>query len=449
MFANRRTVRRKRPRHSLKRRIARKRQIIRPQLQDFIVEKPSFDASGSSLYLWMYVASEVPGSTQRILKEQRKPIVLSLRQICADVIAANPESICSSYLEDSPWTCWRFVWESALRQGMDLPSLFRAFAEKFGSEPSFRCHAEIEGTIGRLHETTADLKHSALLSCLVPTHLKHRIDNVFCNISISDFVHFVSCTANCGLVIDCSKMPLLTVANLVALCKIPNLEAIDLSHNRLVDDQFLYTLNSCLVSQCARISILRVYGCPSVTIKGISALIAADERSMLALIETDVFVKSDSMFSSKLLHSTDEEKYNPIPGTRWKSIIDEQSPLGLLGKHSLATKVNYLLRLTNISRSSHIIWDIKFFNQVAEQSTSIKTFNDIVWRLRLQLGTTMRMSSPYMYIKDPSCKIPMIVKEATVKIQKPNEGSTVSVPRLNGRKPKHVKTDANTFFLGN
>lgn len=443
MFAKRRLARRKRPRFPLKRRVVRKRQILRPQFLNAVEEKPTFDASGSSLYLWMYINPEVSVAKQ---EAECKASVSSLRQICANVVAANPESICTSYLQDASWTCWKLVWESALRQGMDLPSLFRIFAENFGTEPSFRCHTEVEGIIERLHDSTADLKRSALLACLVPTHAKHRMDNVFSNISISDFVTFVSSTANCSAVVDCSKMPLLTTANLLTLCKIPNLGAIDVSYNRLVDDQFLYTLNTCLVSQTSKLNLLRVCGCPGVTTKGISALIEANENSLLVFIETDIYLTSLSMFSSKFLHVPDLQQDAPIPGTRWRSVKDEHSALGLLGRHSLATKVNFLLRTTELFKSAAVIWDIKFFNQVAEQSTSIRTFNETVWRLRLQLATTRKMTSPYLYIKDANTVVPRIVKEE-VKLDKTTEAA-IPVPKPSVRKPKHVKTDANTFFFG-
>ena len=451
MFAKRKYARKRRPRRPSKRRMTRRRNILRPA-DPVILEKPIFDAAGASTYLWMYVKPG-PAAPANTPGEHSTPQrVRSLRQICADAVAANIDSICPAYLEEASWACWRAVWEAALHMGTDLPSVFAIFAEAFGSEASFRSHASIDGVIERMHRATQELKRSALLTCLIPSHGKHRVENVFLNISVGDFAQFVGAVHDCAVVLVCSRMAPFTIANLVALCNIGTVEAVDLSNNPIVDDQFLFTLNTCLVNGKSSLKLLKVCGCPGVTHRGILALLQACESSLLAYIETEVRLIPESTFAQSFLHRPVPAEDAPVPGTNWRA-ISEQSTMAMLGRQSLAMKFHYILRVRKLVSCSSVLWDFKFLSEVADQFAQLTDLHDAAWRQRLQCATMKKFELPYMYIKDTGMDVVLRVMKHKVKLEHaPDAPREPEMPpesaKCASRKPRRVITDANSFFFG-
>lgn len=448
MFAKKKYSRKQTRRKPLKRRVIRRKQILRPKDVPFPYEKPSFDASGVASYAWMNVTSGCLNGS--LLKSPRTGIAPSLRQICAKALAANADSICPSYLKEASWECWQLVWENILQQGMDLPTLFRSFAAAFGGESSFRSHTPVEGIIERVHGTIADRKRSALLTCLIPTNLKHRLENVFSNVSVFDFSAFVGTLRNSCTIIDCSRMPVFTSSQLLALCNIPTVRAIDISYNQVVDDQFLYTLNTCLVTKKSQLKLIRVCGCNAVTNRSIMALLEAREESLLIYIETHNRLATESMFISRFMAELDLSDDAPIPGTRWKAINSDKSSFTVLGRCSFAMKVHFLLRVKRFIDVPDLLWDFKFFDKVAGHETTSEEFHDSAWRLRLQFANMRKTDIPYMYIKDEDMAVvPRLVNPQKPKISAhPELKALVSGSNSSGRKMKHVKTDANLFFFG-
>lgn len=447
MFAKKKYVRRRQDKKHVRRRVGRKNRILRPQFELQVPEKPTFNASGSSPYLWMNLRSEVIGISESSNSKKSPNPIKSLRLICAKIIASNAECVHPSYFSEATWPCWKLVWEEALLQGTDLPQLFKLFATVFGSERTFSCHPLIDGTIERMPNYPAELKRSALLANIIPNHPRHRLENVFSNISIPDFVLFVGSSVNCAVVIGCSKIAPFSTAALLSLCKISTVSAIDISYNDVVDDQFLHTLNTCLITGTSNLRILRVCGCPAVTTKGILNLLDASETSLLMYLETDVNLSRLSMFLSRFLHSPNYKEDPPIPGTRWRMINEEHSDMSTIAKHSLSMKLHYFLRLKKLFASANVIWDFKFFSEVADQSMNTERFNEIVWLERLHSATRKKIFSPHMYVKDPKLQVlPQVVgdeKRTEKRIEvRPKPVSSSS------RKPKFVKTDVNSFFFG-
>lgn len=447
MFAKKKYVRKRPDRKHVRRRAGRKSRILRPHFEPQVPEKPTFNASGCSPYLWMNIRSGVTGLCKQPNSENPSNPVKSLRLICAKTVASNVECLHSSYFCEASWTCWKLVWEEALKQGTDLPQLFRLFTDTFGLERNFSCHPPIHGTIERVHGSTADLKRSALLASSIPNHPRHRIENVFSNISIPDFVLFVGSSNNCAVVINCAKIALYSTPTLLSLCKTPTVSAIDISYNSVVDDQFLHTLNACLVTGTSSLKLLRVCGCPAVTVKGILNLLEARQNSSLVYVETDVSLPRLSMFSSRFLHLPDYKEDPPILGTRWRMVNEEHSEMAFIAKHSLATKLHYFLRLKKLFNSSNVIWDFKFFNEVADQSMNIEDFNEIVWLDRLHTAVRKKITLPHMYFKDPTLQVvPRIVRD-----ERPSEMKSIDRSKAESsttRKPKFVKTNADSFFFG-
>lgn len=425
MFSKRKYARKRPSRKMFRPRAGKKNRILRPPDPD-LVPNQEFDASGASVYPWTYVvpAPRLPslGGGSRIP---------SLRQICAKEVGANSDALSSLYLLEASWTCWSLVWRHILQMGRDLPVLFRMFASHFAEKPGFLCHS---GDV-------PDSRSKALETCLIPVR-SHRVENVFSNISVWDFVSFVSSLC-ASVVVDCSKVLPFSAQQLLTLSNITTLVALDLSANVLVDDQFLYTLRSNMVEKKSKLKVLRICSCPNVTKKGVLSLFEEQDDFSLTYVESDVSVVSGSRFGDRLV---DSKSKTVIPGTKWTLLNESEKQTVRLAKYPLAMKTHYLLRNTSISDLvSELIWDFKFFPGVIT-NTLDSQFED-AWNQRLKIASRRLTYAPHCYMKDPDSKIqPRIIEAAQedAAVYFPRQGTTVK--KQPPRKPKMVATDANSFF---
>lgn len=385
--------------------------------------KEDLVAAGAAIYPWMHVQPSL--KTVAI----RAPVI-SLRQTCARVVALNSASLSPSYLDEASWACWLLVWRYITELELDLPALFRMFWRRFGSHSTFFCHSKRSSLVSSRFE--------ALRACLTPVR-RHRIENIFSNVSVTDFAAFVSnCSAS--VVVDCSKI---TFSNLqlLSLCNIPTLVALDIS-GTLVDDQFLYTLCSCLVEKNVSLSVLRISRCPNVTKKGL-LWVLEEAAHNLAYVETDVSVSPSTAFAQRL----DSLKVQ-IPGTKWELLSESDPTTTNVAKYSLATKVHYLLRNNGLELPELMIWDFKFFPQVIStlDAESITTQYEESWVSRLKQATLRLIYTPYCYMRNHSLEIKFKVppKEEKPRELFPRQGyPTVRKPV---KKPRAIATSVKSFF---
>lgn len=438
MFSKRKYNRKKGTRRHV-RRTSKKNRILRPP-PTTTAEKPTFDASGAPVYLWQYVAPNMGRSASSCLKSP-----LSLRQLCAYHVALNAESLSSEYLQLAPWTCWEFVWKHILAMGKDSPELFRMFAREFSHHHSFWCH---QLSFGPLSHIDPDARAQALEWALIPGLRKHRMDNVFSNVSVADLTAFVA-KLDCSVVVECSHLDKFTAPQLISIACLPNLVALDLSGNKLVDDQFLYTLRLCLVSKNLNLKILRLSSCESVTKRGIASLLDVDIVSPLCYVESDINMISKSNFALRFLDTPAVSEHQPVPNTKWKLLNEAVPSTQQVAHYSLPYKLHYLLRNTDLVGGHLLIWDIKFFPETIDMTnlTSAADSYEASWARRLRSARMKSAYAPYCYLIDPD---QVVVPDEKVKppvvsnLPFSRQGTNAQKPSV--RKPKLIRADAKSFF---
>lgn len=377
----------------------------------------------------------------------------SLGQRAAQVVARNAHGLSSSLMGEAPWTCWRMVWQSILHHGSDLPHLFRIFYQSFGLQSDFMCHYRKLEPFARTHGSARLTKNAALNACLAPTLRHHRLENVFSNVSVAEFASFVLELAEAAVVVDCSGVRAFTPNQLVTLCGTPNLEALDLS-NTDIDDQFLYTLRASMVLKKSRLQILRICGCANITETGLRVLLAEPGAPSLAYLESDIHI-SKVDFAHGLLALT-EAHGCAVPGTKWRVVPTSDLAIGVVHKFHLANKLLCLLRNIPKLLAPSLIWDFKFFPQVVEGAHVTEELALEAWNLRLSIAATSPAHVPAMYVKDCSHVAPAQEPRAAPKsapellvFSRAGHSLLLEKPKhLQVRKPRTVKTDAMSFFLG-
>lgn len=401
-----------------------------------------FDAHCKSVYLWQYVA---PQLARGVGDETRRKLLVSLlRLLCAQHLALNADALCHDYLKMAAWTCWEPVWRAILGLGRDLPDVFRMFAAEFGGNSSFWCH---ETSLGSLESPGTNVRSQALEASLIPVHRKHRLENVFSNVAIDDFVAFVT-KLPCSVVVDCSSINSFSTQQIISLLAIPGLTALDLSGLDVVDDQFLYTFRLCLIGKSLKLRILRLSGCANVTKQGLAWLFESKEILPLHYVESDVLMLGESLFARKFLDTP--LHHTVVPNSKWK-LLDEKDPITLLVAHySLAYKLHYFLHNTKLIAAPKLVWDFKFFPDSVDAPDLVRdpTLLETTWAKRLRLARTNSAYTPFCYVHDPGQKIiPHLKIEPMKEIDTPfiRQG-TEKTKKTTLRKPIVKKTDVNNFF---
>lgn len=431
MFAKRRVNRKRGTRKPFRLR-ARRKAILAPVTVDPPQAKPTFDALGAPLYAWADVRPAPRAGAGPMF-------TASLKEKCAAIVASQPECLDPDYLEAYPWLCWRLVWLAALKMGTDLPRLFRMFADAFGGEPSYQCHWVVAE--GHSSGTKDGARMAALRQCLVPVHKKHRAENVFSNVALHDFKAFVAGVRHASLVLDCSRMPCYSNEKLLLLATCLGLRGLDLSGNRNIDDQFLYTVAAHL-RQNGGLVALRLCNCPLVTERGLRDLMGPGGPQCLMYIESDLLLPVSLTFTEAFLDSPNPAVPAPVKGTCWKLLSDRDPHLGKVYKYPMAMKLHWLLRNLQPVAEPGLLWDFKFFPETVEASNRAE-LTASAWNTR-QLSHRP-LASPYMYLRDPDMKTPPPSSETTKpKVLQPRPAEPA--PKR-ARKPKVFATSAHAFFM--
>lgn len=484
MFNRRKYSRKKERRRAFRPRVH-KRRLLRPPSHAPASPAPPapppplFDAAGCATYPWPHL----PPCGDFLQPNPVRRRLLPLRQICAQHLANAADALEPEYLDQAPWSCWQPVWRAILERGRDTPRVFLMFAATFGAHPAFACHHSRAYTYAQTEahnaqhktraqkETDADvaifseapvsenktsaLRHRALALALVPTHCKHRIDNFFSNVGLEDWAALVA-RAHCSVVADCSAPPF-SRRQLLAVCLVPSLVALDLSGNPAVDDQFLYTLRASLSHRLLLLKIVRLCRCPNITLQGLLQLLK--EPTPLAYVEADVvlptarFALEEAVLSQPGSTSAPGTHYGDgraVLGTQWRLLDERKSANARVAGYPLALKVHYLLRNTDLVPAPKVMWDIKFFAQTLstqDRAALVLAVGD-TWLAREKQVTTRSAYVPHCYLLDPAMEVkyapelPRVVEDRLV-FQR--QGALV-LRKKNARKPRMVATDASSFF---
>lgn len=393
MFSKRRYNRKKNNRKPYKARVSKKRQILRPQNSaSHRIEPPTpqFDAAGVALYHWTFVKPVRTASHAKI----EIPKFSSLRLICATQVALDADALSEDYLDEGLWSsCWSHVWQCILKMGKDLPDVFRMFARKFGNELLFRCHRVTDDE----SESLARVRNEAIRRCRLPSLVKHRMDNVFCNISMDDFVRFLA-GFDGAIALDCSNLGVsLSFDQLIQIVRLPNLRALDLSGCDLVSDQFLYTLKSCLTERDTGLEVLTLVRCP-ITSKGLTQFLQSIGQTKLCFVECDHIMHRE-IFLSSVFSLSGSKVF--VPGLKFYQIRPEDSNAKYPNTYPAARKLYFLLRNLSGIQACPTIWDIKFHPQLHDPLGSKEQIYVNAWNSR----QTAVINSPILTLaRDDSVK---------------------------------------------
>lgn len=385
--------------------------ILRP-VQPAVQE---FDSSAASPYHWQHIRpdSELPTFPDR----------LSLRSLCALELAANVDSLDSSHFEYGSWPCWLLVWSHVLRMKLDTPDVFRSFYKHFGKR--LKCHGLSAGSA----------RDAAIALCVVA--LFHRIDNLFSNVVHLDFSRFLS-VPHALVTVDCSRNDHLSVDNLLNLCNISGLAAVDFSGLSLVDDRFLYTFMQALAAKNTTFKVLRVVNCPNVSRTGLLRVLL-DENVLskvpVCYLETDV-----SLFKSTFAPTAE---LVPVENAPWLLLGEASVHTNRLGKYPLAKKCQYLSRTQSVFElSGNLLWDLKIFPGAVDVSntTDLRQKYNLAWEKRLHAALVKPAYNPYCYIRGNHGK----TSEKRKKLPKQEpQHKPINKP---AKKPRLVTSNPSAFF---
>ncbi|KAG7660980.1 uncharacterized protein J8A68_005500 [[Candida] subhashii] len=382
----------------------------------------------------------------------------TLKQLCAQELAANSHQIDSDYLDLAPWeSCWKLVWQFILIQGTDSIEVYTTFAEKFStpSNQEFKSHTTI-------HQPTNFqlLKAKTIDLFRIPNARNHRIENLFKNISISDIISHLSSRHrfNPLLVLDISLSTSLKPDDYFMLFNLPNLISINLSNHSMVDDNFLYNLSSSIRNQgkLNSLMIIKINNCPRITRKGIQYLLDLSRDKpgcSLSCIETDILVSSINQGS----YVSDTGWLKLDKSTREAQLVN-RLPMGEFNGHETSIpRIGELLaeKIYETNVLDLMIYGENYMNSMHNDPIVKDEMLIKIWKARLALRN--RVSGGYTYILNKNYKpsvspqlqrssIKREIKQEEpeiIEIQPPSETTEDTQPR---KRKKTIKTNAKNFF---
>lgn len=405
--------------------------------------------------------------------------VPSLRQFTALSIARNINSLEKAYLQLAPWECWKMVWERVLELNKDSFEVFRIFASRFSEEQSFSCH---HFTSLRLRDASLERlafsRANAIEECLIPGSGKHRIENLFSNVSLPDFLTYLKLVRfKPRVLLDLSQRTAQMLReDHYLLFNAPYLVGLDLSNSRLIDDHFLYNMATAILrdGKLTQLTILRLQNCPLVTEKGLRHLLDIKDHLKCSLS----YIESDLQLSNGFLSKFGAQKdANYVPGTRWRPLTEKDPHIRTISRVPLALKLHCLFRhfassiivtllvgstttspVYLLRSKNAILLDIMLHNE--EFSASDYTASSGIsklqaaWETRLAHRNRLPSKLPNCYIVDNTFE-PLEVKNQELG-NPPEEPSAVfhvakrkpsnSQRPTKRKKPVGIRTTAESFF---
>lgn len=405
--------------------------------------------------------------------------VPSLRRLASLAIASNIHSIEKTYLRLAPWECWKMVWERVLALNKDSLEVFRIFASRFGEEAGFKCHGSSSSYIHNAGlAELACLRAQTIKEYLIPGSEKHRMENLFANVSIPDFLSYLrglSFTPRVLLDLSQRASQMLREDHFLLL-SLPHLVGLDLSNSRIVDDHFLYNMATAITrdEKLTQLTILRLQNCPLVTEKGLHHLFGIQDHLQCSLSYIESDVKVTTGFLSKF-----GVKSGPsyITGTRWRPLTEDDPFSSTVSRLPLALKLHCLYRnfasniivsllagntttspLYLLRSQKAVLLDVMFHSEEFS-SSDVSTSSGIiklqrVWEARLASRNRLPKKLPICYIVDnshepltqqnPVSKTPPQESSAVFHVTKRKPSSTQRTPKR--KKPIGIRTTAESFF---
>lgn len=446
------------------------------------------DSSTASSYSWVHLPPLLLYNLN--IDSTRTKGIQSLKQICSRKIAENADSLEATYLDLAPWSVWKPVWDQILVLHNDSFRTFGLFASKFSERMGFRCHwqLQISNACNPLLEWHSLLKvrSDCISSVQIPNSKNHRIENIFSNISVLDFVkHIHRLSFRPWVLLDASAVaPKYSRDEHLKIFSVANLVALDLSNSQVVDDLFLYNMSISISKdgKLSKLTILKINNCPNVTIKGLIYLLQLSKdpnfNCSLSLIESDIHL-TPTDFTIRY-QNVKNEQADFIQGTKWTMLPDDPEN-GSISKLPLGLKLHCLYRNYSgkiiLNESGHdmfpqnttnsksylfqvkdkIVLDIMIHDMIFSLAES--NFRDLqdAWSRRSQLRNLRQRNKSYCYIIDVNANdCPVQLLSPNLSHQNRREESVMfrASERKSGKKtninkrerPAAKKFNANQFF---
>lgn len=418
------------------------------------------DQSVLSTYAWNRISPVANHNLNDKISRKGPP---SLKSICAKELARNIDNLDESYLNFASWSNWKTVWNYVLRLNLDTFHAFSMFASIFCDQKDFKSHLSSRM---RNEDPIVGLRSSSINSLLIPNSLKHRVENLFSNIlfrGLVRYVHGLSYLPN--VILDLSNANLNTKDELYMIFNIPNLIALNISNNHLVDDLYLRHLLLSITKEdkLKDLTVLQINNCKNVTRNGLRSILAFtkdDVLSSLSYIESDIYLFNEN-FINGFQSGNEESEFRYIDQTGWaildnsslNSKIMKKSPLGLK-LHVLYKHFSNMILGPNSSKSNvlknqfqnnnRILLDLMVHpNDMTKQIDQDYTSEIIdIWNRRMTRSKDL--TNRYCYIIDREKMGNIENKKCrNLLVDNSNQGREQQTKR---KRPRMIKKNAEKYF---
>ncbi|CDR40240.1 CYFA0S04e06678g1_1 [Cyberlindnera fabianii] len=325
------------------------------------------DKSTEASYNWLTKTYPLPKGEQT--KNMR-----SLKDICAMKVAERAHNLNSIHLQSVTWSVMRRVWHYICLYHQDSFIIFQLFASVFSKELTFQCHP-----------TVASLplpKKSVILKNTLPNSNNHRVERLFANVRISQFVHSLNSSPFSHLTILELSKPM-TTDDLSYLTNITHLTALRVSRVSQLPDQVVSRWCSALKS--GKWTKLKMLSMPLIEQGSFRKLQNVASWCTLTCLE----VQTKTVFNM-------QREWKDVDWDDWKLIDAEGREMEKLswGMKAQAFIRKYNLPDSGVEMERDVIWlDFNVMNHVfadREYDTTEGQF-DHMWKLGEVMSYTQTM----------------------------------------------------------
>lgn len=305
---------------------------VRKQSLDLLIDKTS--VALNSTHSWFGIP---PLSQYNInLQLQLRKGVKSLKQLCAESLARNVDSLDAEYLSEAPSECWLLVWNKILELSNDSFRVYSIFASKFSHSPGFKAHKLTMGDpLGSLDEVfkLLLLRSDAISMLRIPNCRNYRLENLFGNLKMESIISELS-MLNPLTLLDVSAAEL-TQHDYYMLFNFPRLIALDMSRSKFVDDLYIHNMVQSMLSEgkLSLLTTLSLTNCRNLSLDGVMELLKSETN--LSYIECDHALRVSHQ-------KVGGQRY--VLGTKWFLIDREVEELAIIERLPLGLKMHALFK---------------------------------------------------------------------------------------------------------
>ncbi|KAK6463445.1 hypothetical protein DFJ63DRAFT_118666 [Scheffersomyces coipomensis] len=440
-----------RPRNSFK---ARRKEKVQVQNTDILEGMSKLDTTKNDLFYsdttatLPYPWTDVHPS-MKLNSNERVSSMLTLKQICADKIATEVDSLDASNLDQVPESLCLVIWNRILELNNDSFSVYTMFANRF-SETRVEGYTSHDFYSEHNKYDLQRLRRDTINTIRPINATYYRVEVMLSNVNLTSFVKRIKeCQFTKYVLLNLSQMNpnQFTYDDYFMIFNIPNLIAIDLSNNEVIDDNFILNLCSTIKrSKLLNLKAVLLNGCPKVTIAALKALQDLIDEGVvgcsLRLIESDFHLVNPTTY------------WRSFPGQNHLSTL----PLGMKAFYSHSSKsiVNDGIKTRTESKfekyghsnkTAILDFHIGRGNFTPSNHVANKEYMTSAWK---DIQRKNNNSRGYLYIKDANLhKVEVkkpIMKTEVKQEQIPDKENVSTVPTKRKLVKRLIKPNIKSFF---